>query len=296
MTTAGEISPVWRSALSAVGLQHAGELLELGRAQCNAGDPQPTLRLRGEWTALRKAGLGGRQRWRWRLPETHGRPGLLFLKIYENTPVRSQLDRLRRQDSRHSRAWWEFHIAQTLAAAHIPTAEPVAYAEEMSGRRERRSAVLLAAVPGEAFDRLWRRMDSEGAGLTRGPARHDLAVRLARFVTAFHSTGLCHRDLYLCHIFADLDERALRPPAFYLIDLARVHRPRLRRLRWLIKDLAQLDSSARLIGASRSDRLRFLLAYLGLQRLSIRARWYARRIMRKSNRILARDRRKALPA
>jgi len=279
-----EIDSRWRSTLDAHGLRCAAQLLQLGTSQ-----PAPG----GRWSELHKPGLGGRRRWRWELDDGVPAGRVLFVKCYDEPPLRSQLDRMRRQDSRHSRAWWEYRTAQRLAAAHIPTAAPVAYVEEMVGRLERRSAVLLAGVPGEAFDRAWRRMEAAGAWPTRGPARHDVTRRLARFVAAFHSTGYCHRDLYLCHIFAEVDGQPLRAPTFYLIDLARLHRPRLRRLRWLIKDLAQLDSSARRIGATRCDRLRFLLEYLGLQRVSRRTRWYARRIMRKSDHILARDRRKA---
>ncbi|MBW7906546.1 MAG: hypothetical protein LC135_16205 [Phycisphaerae bacterium] len=287
MTRRGEIEASWRERLAARGLHRVEQLLDW------AGD-EP--RLPGAWTALRKPGLGGRQRWRWELTDGRGAPPVLFMKRYERTPLRTQLDRIRRQDGGHSRGWWEYCMARELERAQIPTAAPVGYAEEMYGRLERRSVVLLAGVPGEPFDRAWRRLASEGSALTRGPARHDVTVRLARFAAAFHSTGLCHRDLYLCHVFADFDAEALRAPRFHLIDLARVHRPRVRRMRWLIKDLAQLDSSARQVGASRTDRLRFLLAYLGLQRVSHRTRWYARRIVRKSDHILERHSRKSREA
>ena len=67
-----------------------------------------------------------------------------------------------------------------------------------------------------------------------------------------------------------------------------MHNPRLRRMRWIIKDLAQLDASARQVGASRTDRLRFLRAYLDLGPRAARVRWYARRIVRKSDWILRR--------
>ena len=82
------------------------------------------------------------------------------------------------------------------------------------------------------------------------------------------------------------------PPQFHLIDLARTFRPRWRRFRWLVKDLSQLDVSARQIGGSRSDRLRFLLAYLGLQSCTPRARRLIQRTIAKSDRILRRIARK----
>jgi hypothetical protein len=49
-----------------------------------------------------------------------------------------------------------------------------------------------------------------------------------------------HRDLYASHIFAD--RRGGRTD-LYLIDLARVFRPRWRLRRWRVKDLAQLKYS-----------------------------------------------------
>src|SRR5262249_22584407 len=154
--------------------------------------------------------------------------------------LRGQWDRIYRQTSRRSRAYWEFERSRELAEANIAAPRAVAFIEEMHGALERRSAVLLEAVTGEPLDGLWQRLAASGAAVTRGLARHDFAVRLGRFVAAFHGTGLCHRDLYLCHIFAAADPDGRTPPRFAIIDLARTHRPRLLRLRWIIKDLAQL--------------------------------------------------------
>jgi heptose I phosphotransferase len=200
---------------------------------------------------------------------------------------------MRRQSARHSRAWWEYQQSLELEAARIPAPRAVACIESMRGAMERRSAVLLEHVPGDAFDRGWPRAVGLRAMAALPPQRQDLTRRLARFIAAFHQTGMCHRDLYLCHVFVDLDEHAVRPPVFSIIDLARTHAPRLRRMRWLLKDLGQLDASARRMGATRTDRVRFLLAYLGLEPGAARVCWYASRIVRRSDRILARDRRRA---
>ena len=53
-----------------------------------------------------------------------------------------------------------------------------AFAEEMSACIKRRSAVLFAAAPGEALDRLWGQLAADNAPVTRGLARQDLAARL----------------------------------------------------------------------------------------------------------------------
>ena len=272
-----QVVPDWRERLAAAGLPDLGRLLE---------GPPSTQGLAGRWQALTKPGLRGRERWRWELDAAGG--NVLYVKRYHGAPVAEQMDRVRRQSVRHSRAWWEFQQSAELSRHYVPAVRAIGVVEEMCAGFEVRSAVLFERVPGDAFDRVWPRLCAQQAPLTRGLARHDVTRRLARFVSAFHQAGLCHRDLYLCHVFADVEPEGTRPPRFTLIDLARTHRPRLRRMRWLIKDLSQLDASARQIGASQTDRCRFLLAYLGLEPGAPRVRWYAHRIVRKSDHILRR--------
>lgn len=283
MTTRAPAAVDWPERLKSCGLTKLESLLD---------DSFDAANLPGRWETLSKPGLGGRRRWRWELSNEAGRH-VLFIKRYARTPLREQWDRVCRQSMLHSRAAWECGQSRRLAGAHVNVPGAVGFAERMVGAFESRSVVLLESAPGDAFDRTWRRLVEQDAAITRGLARHDIARRVARFVAAFHGTGYCHRDLYLCHIFVDLDVDCTRPPIFTLIDLARTHRPRWRRMRWIIKDLAQLDASARQIGASRSDRWRFLLAYLNLQTRAPRTRWYARRIVRKSDWILRRIARKS---
>lgn len=283
MTRREAVAEPWRARLAASGLGQLALLLD---------EPAELTRFAGRWEALGKPALRGRQRWRWSLQDGDT-DAVVYVKRYAATPLREQWDRIRRQSVRRSRAYWEFRQSERLAAAHISVPVAIGFVEEMHGAVEGRSAVLLESVPGDGLDRVWRRLCEQAAPITHGLARHDLTVRLARFVAAFHDTGVCHRDLYLCHVFADLDPDGRRPPRFTLIDLARTHRPRWRRTRWLIKDLSQLDASARQIGVTRADRWRFLLAYLNLEHRSARVRWYARRITRKSNRILRREARKS---
>ncbi len=278
MSLGAAVAADWQERLAHAGLADLKRLLD--------GPPEEQ-GLSGHWQALVKPGLGGRERWRWELDSQT----TLYVKRYLATPLCEQLDRVRRQAMRHSRAWWEFQQSAELTRQNLPAVRAIAVVEEMRTAFERRSAVLFEPAGGDALDRVWRSLCAARTPITQGPARHDLVRRLARFVSAFHQTGLCHRDLYLCHIFADLDPAATRPPRFTLIDLARTHRPRLFRMRWLLKDLSQLDVSARQIGATCSDRLRFLLTYLGLEPRAVRLRWYARRIVRKSDRILRRSER-----
>jgi hypothetical protein len=74
-----------------------------------------------------------------------------------------------------------------------------------------------------------------------------------------HEAGVCYRDLYWNHVFA-VDPFGDSSPTF--LDVERVFRPRWRRRRWVVKDLAGLQASAPTDVPLRL-RLRFLRAYLG---------------------------------
>ncbi|MGE0482455.1 MAG: lipopolysaccharide kinase InaA family protein [Phycisphaerae bacterium] len=280
MTRAAATHAGWTARLAQAGVPPVEALLDA-----------PPHALRGAET-LHKPGLRGRERWRWKLAaDPDG--ATVYVKRYRATPWRDQLDRILRQQARHSRAWWEFRQSELLHDAHVSVTRAVAFAEEMRGALERRSIVLFESAPGDAFDRAWSAALRRDEPVTRGRARFDIARRLGRFVAAFHQTGICHRDLYLCHVFVVLDAAAQCPPQFCLIDLARTHRPRFWRLRWVLKDLSQLDASARQIGATRADRLRGLLAYLGLEPGAPRARDWSRRVVARSDRIIRRVARRA---
>ena len=285
MSTAGELAVTWTDTL---GVKDAADWLD---AVLRTADLRT---LPGEWELLSKPGLQGRERWRWRPPASPD--AVLYVKRYHRVGWRAQFDRWWRQSFSLSRAAWEYRQCSQLREANIGAPPGVAFAEECRLGFERRSFLALASVRGDAFDRAWPAADQRRAPVTRGAARHDVVRRLARFIAAFHQSGRCHRDLYLCHVFVELDEAAQAPPQFSLIDLARVHFPRLRRKRWVLKDLGQLDASARQIGATRADRLRFLAAYLGLEPRAPMLRDYARATLRRSNRILQQIARRAARA
>ncbi len=90
----------------------------------------------------------------------------------------------------------------------------------------------------------------------------DLILKLASIVSSMHSSGLNHRDCYLCHFL--LDEKCYQVDEklkIYIIDL---HRAQIREQvpkRWRDKDLIGLYFSSLGIGLTTRDIYRFLKVY-----------------------------------
>lgn len=94
--------------------------------------------------------------------------------------------------------------------------------------RGRDSVVGMAQVEGRAMDVLLAAGDA-GARTAARAAMPELCQRL-------HRAGWVFRDLYWNHVF-------LGPGGLALIDVERAFRPRWRRRRWVVKDLAGLVAS-----------------------------------------------------
>jgi heptose I phosphotransferase len=96
-----------------------------------------------------------------------------------------------------------------------------------------------------------------------------------------HSSGLHHRDLYLCHFFTrtDSDSTDLR-----LIDCARVKRLPgfLTRYRWIVKDLSQFWYSTykhpEITDADRDAWLRRYAQQAGMANVPRLRRWIDRKV------------------
>lgn len=147
----------------------------------------------------------------------------------------------------------EWNAILQFHAAGIPTMTPVAF-----GECDDQSFLVTQSLEGftNLLDLVRR---DNGTNATNSPAfLQRLTAEVARIARTMHREGLHHQDFYLNHLLIPENTAS---PLVRVIDLGRARKlPRLSR-RWIIKDLAQLDFSARSLACR--ERLRFLRAYLG---------------------------------
>ncbi len=245
-----------------------------------------------DFELLSKPGL---EPWRERFRLTLEHEGLrrtLYLKRFIEPPASARRTVRASRTGASSLAGMEWAWMNRLRRDRIGCAEPVAFGEELDGARERRSAILTAAVPGRSLE-TWVSLWSEDDRATvRG-----LLAPLADLVSRLHRLGYVHRDLYLSHVFWDSARPTDGSPAsvdgpLALIDLQRVIRPRGLVMRWTVKDLAALNFSTPAGVATAADRIRWLKCYLGVPKLDGRGKRLAYRVIGKTLRIARHERRR----
>jgi chorismate mutase len=164
---------------------------------------------------------------------------------------------------------------QLLEKCGIPTATVAAWGNLDDGRSFIAIEDLAGFTPadklvesGLSFDRLL------------GPTA-ELSAKL-------HNAGLHHRDLYLCHFLARVDND--RAAEIRLIDAARVRKlpGLLTRRRWIVKDLAQFWYSTTQLAITDSQREEWLSRYCAQTKME-KAESLKRSIQRKSDAIRAHD-------
>lgn len=203
-------------------------------------------------------------------------PVKIFLKRYEQPPILGQIRNWLCHSGRKSFAAAEREAIEDLAAAGVGVPRVVAWGQQWGRIFERKSFLMTEEI--RDSQSLERRLPACFADRTTQAslrARRDFIRRFADFIRRFHATGRRHRDLYLSHIFgSDSGE-------FCLIDLARASRPLLQR-RFQVKDLAQLHYSCPARRFSRTDRMRFYLAYANRSKLLPKDKALIRSVLRKT--------------
>jgi len=114
-----------------------------------------------------------------------------------------------------------------------------------------------------------------------------LIYKIAELTRKMHNEGICHRDLYLCHIL--IIEKDSRDIDLFIMDLHRVFRPRWKRIRWIVKDLASLYYSSPREAITNTDYIRFLKHYFGTEKLTKTHKELIKKIIKKEKKIRAHD-------
>lgn len=153
---------------------------------------------------------------------------------------------IKRDKPGHASSHLEAAGLKLLQQAQIPTTPLVAHGQLHDGR-----GFLIT----EDLD------DCEDAEqlVRRGTAFEKLLSPTAALAARLHRVKLHHRDLYLCHFFANVHSD---PVDVRLIDAARVRRiPWLFSSRWIVKDLAQFIFSLKSLNIPETQQERWLSEY-----------------------------------
>ncbi len=208
----------------------------------------------------------------------------LFIKRYDKPPVSCQLKNWLSHRCHLSLGLTEFVTVSELAATNINTPKVASYGEQWGVFFENRSFIITKEIAdGESLERKLPDFFSGPATTEKLKLCRDCIRRLAAFIRKFHQTGYCHRDLYFSHIFYNGNND------FTLIDLARAFKPLIRRRRFHIKDIAQLHYSAPAKYFSRTDRLRFYLAYTSQNKLTKKDKRIINKVIRKAAQMAQHD-------
>jgi len=158
----------------------------------------------------------------------------------------------------------ELENIQAVDSLGIPTMTPVGWGEEKSISFLRRSFLITESLGDlERLEDYLTRKYSGKLNKQHLREKRQLIQKVAELAHKVHAAKMCHRDFYCGHILVKEVEGAF--PKLYLIDLQRVRKYGYLKRRWRTKDLAALNFTAAPQAISKTDRLRFFLAYLNVQ-------------------------------
>jgi hypothetical protein len=185
----------------------------------------------------------------------------------------------------------EARNVRALAAAGIPVMRVVAWGDKLHDDGRFESFLLTEELAG--YDELEGFLRRRFAAVETGPGGElsRLLAQVAGIARQFHAAGHNHRDFNCYHFLV----KELSPGEFdvRLIDLQRVQQRRWLRRRWIVKDLAQLASTAPESRIRCREKIAFLRLYLGVSKLRPRDKRLVGSILRKQRAIQRRARRKA---
>lgn len=147
----------------------------------------------------------------------------------------------------------EWLALQQLKKLNIPAPVVVGYGEWGMNPATKKSFIITKALP-ETIS-----LETLGADWKNNPPdfkmKQALIANVANIARKIHSSGMNHRDFYLCHFLLAEDK------TLYLIDLHRAQMRATTPTRWVIKDLAGLYFSSLDVGLTKRDSFRFIKHY-----------------------------------
>jgi heptose I phosphotransferase len=204
----------------------------------------------------------------------------LFLKRYNHPDVLTQIKNWFWHSARKSMMSYDLDPSDDLARAGIKTPKAVSYGEQWGVFFEKRSFIITEELPNaESLEQKLPDCFRDRLKTENLIQQRSFIERLAQFAKKFHTTGYCHRDFYLAHIFYSDDS------TFYLIDLQRSFKPGILAERFRVKDIAQLYFSAPGSAFSNTDRLRFYKSYAGKKFLDRHDKAFIGKVVKKVKRI-----------
>jgi heptose I phosphotransferase len=214
-----------------------------------------------------------------------GGPLAVYLKRHFRLSLPERLAALFDPAGRHSPAAAEWAHLERARALGVPVPEVVATGERIGPWACLQSYLMVAELTGsQELNIALPILARELTPATFATLKRRLIAEMARITAVLHAACVFHKDLYLCHIYLDL-ERLRRDPndvRLVLIDLHRLSEHRFWPDRWRWKDLGQLLYSTR--GVSEivdRDLRRFWKHYR--RRVSLRLpRWQARMVQHKA--------------
>jgi len=209
-------------------------------------------------------------------PEPH--PATVYLKRHYTAGHLKTLAGFFRLQ-KHKTAYDEFVNICEFHSKGLPTVIPVAAGIKKNGMSGTESFLLTIAL--ENCMRLDHYLDDS---LHTEKHNAKLITKLALLIKKMHESGFNHRDMYLCHILID------KKGGLFIVDLHRADKRNRVPERWIIKDLAALNYSAPTEHISGTDRLRFLRAYLGINKLTGQDKLFIRKILKKTTKMLKHNR------
>lgn len=230
--------------------------------------------------------LRDRENWRLQLDDPHDGPRRMYLKKHRVGGWRAWLEAKLGLGTVETAGVVEAENVLRLELGGISAMPLVAYGDRLTADGKLESFVLTEELVGylPLDDFLQKRFADRGAA----PGRREehlsrLIDEVATVAARFHRLGYNHRDLYCCHFFIKEPE----PGRFRvtLIDLQRVQSRRYFRRRWIVKDLAQLAYSAPRAVIGRTQKMRFMKKYLGVEKLRPHDKRLIRRVLAKARRM-----------